>query len=483
MITYLCVLGEISPIKALPDEILLTIFDFCRVAAVKRTYRWGARPWPWMWRNLVHVCQRWRYVVFSSPLRLDLRIYYSDRHGSSLREILDVWPPFLIEISCHDLQDNLIAALEHRDRICELRFELSSSEWWKLAKVTRMQKPFPALTCLRLQLGVSFGPEPALSQTFLGGSAPSLRSLYLDRIPFPTLPQLLLSCKDLSELYLKDIPNPGYISPDAMATALSGLTKLTCLEIWFEEAGEIRLAPPSTRAVLPALTVFKFCGFNQYLKDLLSRIDLPQLETLSIIYREDERNPVDISQDIPDSLPLAPFHRAEVIFCWFNIVIRLYQSEATYSPKTLKLDFMQSLFGYQPASIARICTLSPLLSSVTELDIGSDDSFSLLDDKELEDLKDNSEWLALFRLCTSIRTLRLSSDIQPFVVSFIISSLLGHTEKSFTDVLPELQNLYVFTQRRLEDLQLEEQAIELLITTGHTAIIHRLPDRGFHDID
>jgi hypothetical protein len=41
---YLCVLGNISPIKELPDEILLTIFDFCRVAAMG-IYEWPGR-WP-----------------------------------------------------------------------------------------------------------------------------------------------------------------------------------------------------------------------------------------------------------------------------------------------------------------------------------------------------------------------------------------------------------------------------------------------------
>ncbi|KAH9952355.1 hypothetical protein BGW80DRAFT_1470259 [Lactifluus volemus] len=129
---------QIAPIEALPDETLLTIFDFCRAIALECTYPWPG-PWPPMWRNPVHVCQRWRYVVFSSPLRLDLRLYYSDRNRSSMKEILDDWPPFPIEICCYNVRGNLIAALEHRDRICELRFELSSSEWEKLARVTEMQ--------------------------------------------------------------------------------------------------------------------------------------------------------------------------------------------------------------------------------------------------------------------------------------------------------------------------------------------------------
>ena len=118
MITCLNVLGEISPrvtSTALPDEILLTIFDFCRVSSVK-----GTNGWPNMWKNLVHVCQRWRYVVFSSPLRLDLRLHLTDR--TSVSEMLDVWPPIFIEVySSFNLGDNIMAALEQHDRICDLR--------------------------------------------------------------------------------------------------------------------------------------------------------------------------------------------------------------------------------------------------------------------------------------------------------------------------------------------------------------------------
>jgi hypothetical protein len=483
MITYLCVLGQISPIKAIPDETLLTIFDFCRAASVRRTFQWPG-PWPRVWRNLVHVCQRWRYVVFSSPLRLDLRLYYSDHHRSSLRETLDVWPPFPIEICCYDAPGNLTAALEHRDRICELRFELSSSNWGKLARVTDMQMPFPALTCLRLGLGGWSGPVPALPAALVGGSAPSLRSFHMRSVPFPTLPQFLLSCNDLSELHLQNIPNLGYITPEAMVTVLSALTKLTYLEIGFQRPEEILLAPSPTRAVLPALTEFKFVGVNEYSEDLLARIDVPQLETLSIMY-EYEPHAFDIPQVISHSLPLGPFHRAEVTFSTLRVGIGLYQSEETYSLKALELGFDQYALGYQAECIAQMCTLSPLLPSVTELDIGSDLSFSGLDTRYLEDLRDHSNWLVLFHLLSSVQTLHLSSDIQPFVVSFVLSALLVHTGEGVKDVLPELRNLYLTDRNRRDEP--EERAIELLIAAGQNSdnnvTVHRLPYRDWCELD
>ena len=43
------------------------------------------------WQTLVHVCHKWRCIVFDSPLRLDLKIYCTLR-GSVNSKALDMWP-------------------------------------------------------------------------------------------------------------------------------------------------------------------------------------------------------------------------------------------------------------------------------------------------------------------------------------------------------------------------------------------------------
>ena len=75
---------------------------------------------------------------------------------------------------------------------------------------------------------------PVVPDTFLGGSAPRLRNLNLSGIPFPTLPKFLLSCHDLVDVRLWEIPNTAYISPEAMSTALSASSKLKSLSIRLE---------------------------------------------------------------------------------------------------------------------------------------------------------------------------------------------------------------------------------------------------------
>jgi hypothetical protein len=57
------------------------------------------------------------------------------------------------------------------------------------------------------------------------------KTLDLYRIPFPGLPNLLLSATHLVQ---RDIPHSGSFSPKAMLTALAVLTSLETLDIEFE---------------------------------------------------------------------------------------------------------------------------------------------------------------------------------------------------------------------------------------------------------
>ncbi|KAH9987008.1 hypothetical protein BJV74DRAFT_796632 [Russula compacta] len=78
-------------IEILPDEVLLKVFDFSVHDIFARE--------EWWWIMLAHVCQRWRYIIFASPLRLDLTLHC--KASKPVREMLDTWPPLPIVI--HDL--------------------------------------------------------------------------------------------------------------------------------------------------------------------------------------------------------------------------------------------------------------------------------------------------------------------------------------------------------------------------------------------
>jgi hypothetical protein len=138
----------------LHDDVLLAIFDLYVDDLEKldgKSYQFPKKVEVEVWQFLVHVCRRWRRVVFGSPRRLKLHLVYTPR--TPVVETMDVWPaflPLLIRCDYNDrisCRDNVLAALKRNDRICRISFE--HNERLSLKKVLAlMQVPFPELTCL-----------------------------------------------------------------------------------------------------------------------------------------------------------------------------------------------------------------------------------------------------------------------------------------------------------------------------------------------
>ena len=284
-------------INMLPDVALLEIFE-CYVNQAREEEEKGDRLKIQAWHTLVHVCRKWRTIVLGSPRRLDLRLFCTNK--TPVRETLAIWPPLPIVIGQYrqpTQMDNIIVALEHNDRVCQVDLlDVRNSQLEEV--LAAMQQPFPALTELTMWWGVwrENGPpvlgdetRPVILESFLGGSAPRLQYLQLLSVPFPGLPNLLLSATDLVNLDIWNIPHSGYFSPEAMVRCLAMLTRLERLWLEFESPlscpvrGSRRL-PPATRSVLPVLNHFRFKGVSEYMEDLVARIDAPQVDRLSIIF-------------------------------------------------------------------------------------------------------------------------------------------------------------------------------------------------------
>ena len=242
-----------------------------------------------LWQWLVHVCRRWRYLVFGSPRRLNLRLRCTPE--TSTRDTLDVWPalPLTVQAIRTSRMDNVVAALGQNNRVCRVHLEIHGGQTEEV--LAAMQVPFPELTELQLS---SFGGEPVIPDSFLGGSAPRLQVFDLSDIPFPGLPNLLLSATHLVDLRLSNIPHPGYISPEAMVALLSILSSLKNLSLGFpspqsrpgRESRNLRPPQPST---LPVLSYLHFEGVTEYLEDLVTSIDTPQLDHLHIKFLNSSR--------------------------------------------------------------------------------------------------------------------------------------------------------------------------------------------------
>src|SRR5260221_3299372 len=76
-----------ATVEILPDDALLTIFLLCNDAS--------SSDLSW-WHPLVHVCRRWRHVIFASPLHLNLTLICTARTPARLS--LDMWPPIPIAL-------------------------------------------------------------------------------------------------------------------------------------------------------------------------------------------------------------------------------------------------------------------------------------------------------------------------------------------------------------------------------------------------
>jgi hypothetical protein len=422
--------GTVLSINILPDDVLLEIFGHYVILSQHVD----------AWHELVHVCQRWRYVVFNSPRRLDLRLRCTDR--TPVTNMLDIWPALPIEIFYHSpLPDsgvnNIISALQQHNRVCTIDIWGVSNSLLK--EFAAMQEPFPALTELELW---SFDENvPVLPDSFLGGS-PRLRNFFLYGIPFPGLPKLLLSTHDLVTLRLWDIPLSGYISPPAMVTALSTLTSLESLQLVFRSPRSqadraSRRPPPLTRIAFPALTSLEFKGDSEYLEDIVSRLEAPLLSHIKITF---------FNQLIFDTPLLRHFisrteivreaYQADILCEAATVAFRLYSRNGT----EIALSISCKPLDWQISSLAQVCSTSfPSLPTLEHLDIdididiGPDSLLNWQDDME------DTQWLDLLRPFTSVKDWHLSEILVPFIAP-ALQELSG---ERVTEVLPVLQNLFL----------------------------------------
>jgi hypothetical protein len=276
-------------IDVLPDDVLLEIFHFyvdMRPSSASSLRKLRVEEW----QSLIKVCQRWRTLVFRSPRRLNLRLFCTPKKPA--RDTLDIWPalPLVVYCNVHKLaygKDNIIAALGQSTRVCQVTFRrLRDFELEEI--LPAMQVPFPELTDLHLDSDLSNGEStPVIPDSFLDGSAPRLRYFQLFGIRYPGLPNLLFSATHLVSLELRYIPHSGYISPEAIVALVSVLSSLEQLTLQFRSPQscpdrETRRPHPSKRSVIPALTFLRFKGVIEYLEDLVTGIDTPQLDELGI---------------------------------------------------------------------------------------------------------------------------------------------------------------------------------------------------------
>ena len=437
----------------LPDDVLLEIFNFYVDEDIDGDFDSFKERRRQEWITLAHVCRRWRSVVFQSPHRLNLRLFCTLE--TPARDIVDIWPPLpLIIQDCYGRishrngtsgSNNVVAALELNDRVYQIRLlNLSSSELEYLTDAVA-NKPFPELTDLYLGMfqGDFQGDAPGtiLPDSFLGGSAPRLRSLVLLRVPFPGLPKLLLSATYLINLDLSFIPRSGYIPPEAMASSLSALTSLEFLCLNFRHPrprptlGGRRQPPPLARSILPSLTEIRFKGSSEYLEEILARVDAPRLNELDIYFFNQ------IIFDTPQLFQLIsrrPTLRApengHIEFSSGAITFRFPSQTPEYT--ALRVVILCSTSEWQLSSLGQVCTSSlPPLSTLEDLYIFEDQRCP----SRWQDNVENMLWLELLHPFGAVKNLYLCEEF----ISRIALALQELVGERTTEVLPTLENIFL----------------------------------------
>ena len=296
-----------------------------------------------------------------------------------------------------------------------------------------MQGQFPVLRTLSLGCCVNGRHASVAINSFLGGYAPRLQKITLFHVPFLTLPNLLLSAKNLVKFHLNGTTGTGYISPDALATCFSMLKRLEYIDVRFPFYRSFprltnRPPPPLTRAVLPALKRFEFEGVCKYSEDLIARIDAPLLRTFSLDLFQQPN--FDISQ-VPQFL-----RRVEIFNPPYTADIVLFDDDikASLESRGCNSSFQLRLkFGYLVTPlllVEQILTQClPLTSQVYHLYLCSTTS---------PGPEDSALWLRVLRLFTAVQVLDVIGDVLGLDIAHTLSDL---EVSSAADVLPMLHTI------------------------------------------
>lgn len=443
-------------IDYLPDELLVEIFDFYRDRQDNehRYQRWSIKL---EWFKLIHVCKRWRSVMFASSSRLDLCIVLIPERGFSKGHMKTVmsrrFAPLPIYINYkmdyyHSVttkdMGRIRAALKRPDRIRGITLIGSTTDLGQLFRATNC----PALESLELRDNRGTLKIPA---TFLQETELKLRTLKLHDVSLPSISRLLSSASTLAFLSLvinaKLDPLPEM---SLLLSHLQGLPCLLCLDLEIKKVNmdnfidnQVPITEPKDKFRLPKLTSFHYRGHSSYFNNLVAG------------FESSSPSPWEVDICLYDEIPLPIPQLAQFIDIGEH-----------YHTVKLVLDrkyFLFTILGlsqsphfkfrttYFPTSIMQMnSAFFKKLSTIQELVVVAN-----------YELKDIALWLRFLLQFPSIKALRLNSQNR-FLVACALRALaaaLGQDNgPSNLGVCPSLKEIELCTDSYLTA---EERATQL----------------------
>ena len=421
---------------------------------------------PRSWPRLVHICRKWRHIVFTSQQALHLRLFCSS--GTPVSQTLDCWPPLPIVLEygssvaldppSPEDEVNIIAALKRSDRVSSISLAVTTSLLNKLYAVER-----PLLELEDLVLLSRDNVPLTLPISFRWG--PHLRRLHLTRIAFPAHLPLLHSSRNLVDLQLHEALNSLNPPIEELADALSGMVQLRSLSLHFPSTDyvpppplpppdrpppptqphrpitsrqpvllpqhrrpspSILLVPPyrspspDRHVVLPALTRLKFRGPAKYLDRLILNINAPRVEVIQVtVYNKVLNNLSKLGKFVDRIEMHKSHHQARILSSEHAISISLTRPGASTC-------FQFRLLSEQLSE--QIFTMSRILSDFSAFLPNVDDlCISVTRSSRLEDSRGSDRWLELLNSFTGLKWLHLDVN-------------------NSTDIVHALQDMYLRPQ-------------------------------------
>ena len=420
----------------LNDDSLLQIFSHYRQ---NHAEDWNLRH---TWRNLAHVCRRWRYFIFDFSPHLDICLRLVN--DSPSLDTLSHLPPLPLVIDYSDKTgtltrndaDNIHLGLQQHSHVCWIALRGPSSSL--LIWLEPMNKHFPRLKDLTLLSTTSESMNLMLPETF---QAPDLRRIALHGIGLSAGLTFLSSVTALSKLSLTDVGASCYFSPGDLVSHLQDLPCLEELSIGFAipiplpSSERELLLSPIPPVTLPTLRQLTFRGVDVYLDNLVAQINTPLLEQLSLTFFFDLAFTfVNLAQFIHETKGFRCLV-ARVIFNEDGASIDTNH----YGQRKLSLHVNCRPLDWQIDSAAQVCiALGKVVSIVEELTLDLDVGVPLI----LLNTLDSMMWHELLLPFIGVKKLHIRPLLE-YQLSRSLESVAGGVA---LELLPELQELYLYTR-------------------------------------
>jgi hypothetical protein len=336
-------------------------------------------------------------------------------------------------------EEAIILALEQRDRVRRIRFDL------------------PVLKLQKLVMAID-GEYPTLEYLILvdqfGDNSTSTAIIFPEALQTPHLRLLTISCSILIRfpllgtaagfvtLYLELYHPSTYFQPSVLLQSLSAMPQLETLMIVFHFAvpnrdveRQLMRTPIMTHVTLPILRLFAIQAVSAYSEAVLSRITASRLETFEIDY------PNQLTFSVPQLLQFMGrtetlrFDRAEFHFESGRVYVQVNPPETDMPLPAFVIYVDCWHLDWQVSSMAQIFNaLSPIFSAVENLTLKH-----RLHDRSSEEHNevDRTEWCKLLRSFSNVKTIRIDDGL----IKELSRSLALEDGEHPLEILPELQEL------------------------------------------